>query len=196
MAYLVRKTANINGQDMMLSALDIECALYRTIHVREITDEAAEVFNATIRCLARDSKEPITIYINSPGGSVSAGMSMYDTLKACGCEIITVASGIAASMGAFLLAAAGTKGRRWAQPNGEILVHQPLGGVAGQASDMKIHVQHILDVREKINRILSECTGQPIEKIEADTERDKIMDGAEAMAYGLIDHIGDPISNW
>ena len=196
MAYLVRKTANINGQDTMLSAPDIECALHRTLTVREITDEAADAFNGMVRCLARDSKEPITLYINSPGGSVSAGMSMHDTLKASGCEITTVACGMAASMGAFLLAAAGTKGKRWAQPNAEILIHQPLGGTSGQASDMAIHVQHILEVREKLNRILAECTGQPIEKIAADTERDKIMSAEEALSYGLIDRIGDPISEW
>lgn len=197
MAHMPRKTANINGQDMMLPVDDIESTLYRTFMVNEFTTEAANALDSGVRCCVRDSKElPITIYINSPGGSVSAGMSMYDTLKASGCEIITVASGMAASMGAFLLAAAGTKGKRWAQPNAEILIHQPLGGTSGQASDMAIHVQHILDVREKLNRILAECTGQPIEKIAADTERDKIMSAEEALAYGLIDRIGDPISEW
>lgn len=193
MSYMLRKVANRNGQDVVMTTEEIE---YQegVLIVNEINDVAANALASAVRVHRRESKGPLTLYINSPGGSVTAGMSMYDTLKASGCEVTTVATGIAASMGAFLLAAAGTKGMRWAQPNAQILIHQPLGGTSGQASDMKIHVQNILNVRDRLNRILAECTGQPVEKIEADTERDNIMDAKTALAYGLIDRIGDPIS--
>ena len=189
MNYLVKKVTNFNGQDMLLTAFDVEYATNRCLTVNEITNDTADAFCAAVRCLARESKEPITVYINSPGGSVTAGFSMYDTLKASGCEIITVACGMAASMGAFLLAAAGTKGKRWAQENAEILIHQPHGGAGGQASDMKIHVEHILKTRAKLNEMLAESTGQPVARIEQDTERDYIMDANAALAYGLIDKI-------
>ena len=191
MNYVYKKGINNNGQEMMLPVLDVEYQ-NRCLTIGEISSESAIAFCSAIRCLARDAKDPIILYINSQGGSVAAGMSMYDTLKASGCEIITVATGIAASMGAFLLAAAGTPGMRWAQKHAEVLIHQPLGGTSGQASDMKIHVEHILDVREKLNRILAESTNQAIDKIAIDTERDKIFSATEALAYGLIDHIGDP----
>lgn len=197
MNYLPRKAVNYNGQDMMLAPLDIDFA-HRTISLTgEIDDEIATAMNSALRCLARDSSdEDITIYIQSPGGSVSAGLSIYDTIKALKCDIVTVACGMAASMGAFLLAAAGTKGKRWCQPNAEVLIHQPLGGTSGQATDIRIHAEHILKARDKLNRIFSACTGQPSEKIESDTERDNIMSAKEALAYGLVDKIGDPISEW
>lgn len=196
MNYLVKKNINLNGQDMLLTPLDIDYA-HRTISLTgEIDDETATLMNSTLRCLARDSDEDITIYILSPGGSVSAGFSIYDTAQSLKCDIVTVASGMAASMGAFLLAAAGTRGKRWCQPNAEVLIHQPLGGTSGQATDIRIHAEHILKVRAKLNQIFAECTGQSIEAIERDTERDNIMSAEEALRYGLVDRIGDPISEW
>lgn len=190
MNYIFKKTANVTGQNTMLPTLDIEYA-NRCLPVGEINDETAALFCSAVRCLSQD-KDPITVYIQSPGGSVSAGLYMYDTLKNCGCEVITVACGMAASMGALLLTAGGTKGHRYALPNAEILIHQPLGGVHGQASEMAIHVEHVLRTREKLNHILAQGTGQSIERIRADTERDCIMDAETALAYGLVDHIGYP----
>ena len=196
MNYLMKKAVNLNGQDMMLAPLDIDFA-HRTISLTgEIDEDVATVMNSALRCLARDSEDDITIYIQSTGGSVSAGFSIYDTVKALKCDVVTVACGMSASMGAFLLAAAGTKGKRWCQPNAEVLIHQPLGGTSGQATDIRIHAEHILKTREKLNRIFSECTGQSSEKIENDTERDNIMSADEALKYGLVDKVGDPISEW
>ncbi len=195
MNYLMKKAVNLNGQDMMLAPLDIDYA-HRTISLGAIDEDVATVVNSALRCLARDSDEDITIYIQSPGGSVSAGFSIYDTVKSLKCDVVTVACGMAASMGAFLLSAAGTKGKRWCQPNAEVLIHQPLGGTSGQATDIRIHAEHILNTRAKLNGILAECTGQSPEKIENDTERDNIMSADEALKYGLIDKIGDPISEW
>lgn len=196
MNYLMKKAVNLNGQDLMLAPLDIDYA-HRTISLTgAIDEEVATVMNSALRCLARDSDADITIYIQSLGGSVSAGFSIYDTVKALKCDVVTVACGMAASMGAFLLAAAGTKGKRWCQPNAEVLIHQPLGGTTGQATDIRIHAEHILNTRTKLNRILAECTGQSPKKIERDTERDNIMSAEEALAYGLVDTIGDPVSEW
>ncbi len=196
MNYGMKKAVNLNGQDLMLAPLDIDFA-HRTISLTGIIDEdVATVMNSALRCLARDSDEDITIYIQSPGGSVSAGFSIFDTVKALRCDVVTVACGMAASMGAFLLAAAGTKGKRWCQPNAEVLIHQPLGGTSGQATDIRIHAEHILRMRERLNRILSECTGQTPEKIENDTERDNIMSADDALEYGLVDRIGDPVCEW
>lgn len=196
MNYLMKKVTNLSGQDMMLTPLDIDYA-HRTISLTgEIDEDVATVVNSALRCLARDSDEDITIYIQSPGGSVSAGLSIHDTAKALKCDIVTVACGMAASMGAFLLAAAGTKGKRWCQPNAEVLIHQPLGGTSGQATDIRIHAEHILNTRIKLNRIFAECTGQPFDKVESDTERDFIMSAEEALKYGLVDKVGDPVSEW
>lgn len=195
MSQMLRKVVNRNGQDMVMTTDDIEYA-DGILKINDVNPASAAALTSAVRVHRKESNGPLTIYINSPGGSVTDGMSMYDTLKASGCEITTVATGMAASMGAFLLAAAGTKGKRWAQPNAQILIHQPLGGTSGQASDMKIHVQNILNVRDRLNRILAECTGQTVEKIEADTERDNIMDAETALAYGLIDRIGDPIEEY
>ena len=196
MNYLWKKVVNRNGQDMVLSVLELDYENGTITITGEIDDELASITNSALRGLKRNWDGDITIYVQSPGGSVSAGLSIYDTIKALNRDVITVASGLAASMGAFLVAAAGTKGKRWCQPNAEILIHQPLGGVQGQASDMKIHVEHILNTRSKVNSILAEATGQSIKKIEADTERDNIMDANTALKYGLIDRIGDPISEW
>lgn len=196
MNYLIKKAINLNGNDLVMDTLDISYAKREIYITGEITDEMATIVNSALRCLARDSDEDITLFIQSPGGSVSAGFSIYDTIKALKCDVVTVACGMAASMGAFLLAAAGTKGKRWCQPNAEVLIHQPLGGASGQATDIRIHAEHILNTRAKLNRIFSECTGQSSEKIESDTERDNIMSAEEALKYGLVDKIGDPISEW
>ena len=132
----------------------------------------------------------IALYINSPGGSVTAGMAIFDTMNYIKCDVSTICVGMAASMGAFLLAA-GAKGKRFALPNSEIMIHQPLGGIQGQASDMKIHTDHIIKTRRRINEILARETGKSIEQIEADTERDNFLSADEAAAYGLIDKVID-----
>ena len=137
---------------------------------------------------AEDPDKDICIYINSPGGSVTAGMAIYDTMQYIKPDVSTICIGMAASMGAFLLSS-GAKGKRYALPNAEIMIHQPLGGVNGQAEDIKIHAEWILKTREKLNRILSDNTGQPLEQIEKDTDRDFYMDTNEAKEYGLIDNI-------
>ena len=136
----------------------------------------------------KNPDKDIHLYINSPGGSVSAGFAIYDTIRYIKCDVVTICVGLAASMGAFLLAS-GTKGKRYALPNSEIMIHQPLGGMQGQASDIEIHSKHIIKTRERLNKILSEVTGQPIEKINKDTDRDNFMSADEAKAYGLIDDI-------
>lgn len=188
----MNKTVNYNGKDMLLSPMEVDL-LHRTISIGEVTEEVATVVNSILRNLRRDSDDDITIYIQGPGGSVSAGLSIYDTVKTLGCDVVTVACGMTASMCAFLLAAAGTKGKRWCQPNAKILIHQPLGGISGQATDIRIHAQDIIDTRAKLNNILAQCTGKSPERIEMDTERDYIMNAQEAQEYGLIDKIGDPI---
>lgn len=139
---------------------------------------------------SEDPDKEISLYINSPGGSITDGMAIYDTINYIKCPVSTICIGLAASMGAVLLAS-GTKGRRLATPNAEILIHQPLiqGGLAGQATEIKIHADHMVKTREKLNRILSEKTGQPLEKINQDTERDNYMTAQEALKYGLIDGI-------
>lgn len=196
MNYTVRKAVNLSGQDVLLGPLDLDFSRRVISLTGEITSETATVINSALRCLAHDSDDDITMYIQSPGGSVSAGLSIYDTVKALRCDVCTVACGMAASMGAVLLAAAGTKGKRWCQPNAEVLIHQPLGGTSGQATDIRIHAEHILGTRAKLNELLAGCTGQPVEKIERDTERDNIMNARDALEYGLVDKIGDPLSEW
>jgi ATP-dependent Clp protease protease subunit len=128
------------------------------------------------------------MYINSPGGSVTAGMAIYDTMQYVRADVSTICVGMAASMGALLLTA-GAKGKRFALPNAEIMIHQPMGGVQGQAEDIKIHAEHILRTREKLNNILANRTGQPLERVAADTDRDNFMTSEEALAYGLIDKV-------
>jgi len=155
----------------------------------EVNDTTASLVVAQLLYLeAQDPDKDIQFYINSPGGSVSAGMAIYDTMQYIKCDVSTICVGMAASMGAFLLAA-GTKGKRFALPNAEIMIHQPMGGAKGQATDIKIHAEQILRIRDKINKILSERTGQPVEKIAQDTERDNFMTAEQAVAYGLIDKI-------
>ena len=155
----------------------------------EVNDVTASLVVAQMLYLeSMDPEKDISFYINSPGGSISAGMAIYDTMNYIKCDVSTICIGMAASMGAFLLAA-GTKGKRLALPNSEIMIHQPLGGMQGQASDIKIHADHILRIRDKMNRILSEKTGQPLDVIVRDTERDNFMTADQAAAYGLIDRV-------
>lgn len=155
----------------------------------EVNDASASVIVAQLLFLeGEDPDKDISLYINSPGGSVSAGMAIYDTMQYIKCDVSTICIGMAASMGAFLLTA-GCKGKRYALPNSEIMIHQPLGGMQGQASDMKIHADHILATKEKLNKILSERTGQPYEKIVADTDRDNFLSAEAAKEYGLIDEV-------
>ena len=162
----------------------------RIIFLGEAIDEhiASLVVAQLLFLEAEDPDKDISIYINSPGGSVTAGMAIYDTMQYIKPEVSTICVGMAASMGAFLLAA-GQKDKRYALPNAEIMIHQPLGGVQGQAEDIKIHAEWILKTREKLNRILSERTGQPLNVIARDTDRDNFMSAEEAARYGLIDKV-------
>lgn len=155
----------------------------------EIDEHMASLVVAQLLFLeAEDSEKDVCIYINSPGGSVSAGMAIYDTMKYIKPDVSTICVGMAASMGAFLLSA-GTKGKRYALPNSEIMIHQPLGGMQGQAEDMRIQAEHILKIRDKMNKIMSGNTGQPIDRIEKDVDRDNYMSAEEAKTYGLIDDV-------
>ena len=155
----------------------------------EVNDTSASVVVAQLLYLeGQDPSKDISLYINSPGGSVTAGMSIYDTMQYIKCDVSTICMGMAASMGAFLLAA-GTKGKRLALPNSDIMIHQPSGGAQGQATDIMIHADHIIRTKKKLNQILSERTGQPLEVIERDTERDNFMTAEEVAAYGLIDKV-------
>jgi ATP-dependent Clp protease protease subunit len=155
----------------------------------EVNDVTASLAVAQMLFLeAEDPDKDIQIYINSPGGSVSAGFAIYDTMQYIKCDVSTICIGMAASMGAFLLTA-GTKGKRFALPNSEIMIHQPLGGARGQATDIQIHAEQILKIKKNLNRILSERTGQPLEVIQRDTERDFFMSADQAKDYGIIDKV-------
>ena len=157
----------------------------------EVNDTTASLVVAQLLFLeAQDPDKDISLYINSPGGSVSAGLAIYDTMNFIKCDVSTICIGMAASIGAFLLSA-GAKGKRYALPNSEVMIHQPLGGMQGQASDIKIHADHILKTRDTLNRKLAEHTGQPLEVIERDTERDNFMTAQQACEYGLIDKVFD-----
>ena len=154
-----------------------------------MTDVSASLIVSQLLFLeSEDPGKDINLYINSPGGSVTAGMAIYDTMQYIKCDVSTICMGMAASMGAFLLAG-GTKGKRMALPNAEIMIHQPSGGAQGQATDIKIVADHILRTKKKLNEILAANTGQPLEVIEVDTERDNYMSAEEAVKYGLIDSI-------
>lgn len=161
----------------------------------DVNDTSASLVVAQLLYLeGQDPDKDISLYINSPGGSISAGMAIHDTIQYIKCDVSTICMGMAASMGAFLLAS-GTKGKRFALPNAEIMIHQPLiaggqgGGLSGQATDIKIHADHIIRTRAKMNRLLREYTGQPLEKVEQDTERDNFLSAQEAKEYGLIDEV-------
>ncbi len=154
-----------------------------------IDDNVANAVVAQLLFLeAEDPEKDISIYINSPGGSITAGMAIYDTMQFIKPDVSTICTGMAASMGAFLLTA-GEKGKRFALPNSEVMIHQPLGGTQGQATDIEIHAKRIIRMREKINEILADRSGQPIDVIEADTDRDNFMSAEEAVSYGLIDKV-------
>ena len=155
----------------------------------QVTDQTAELVVAQMLFLeGEDPEKDIQFYINSPGGSISAGMAIYDTMNFVKCDVSTICVGMAASMGAFLLAG-GTKGKRFSLPNSEVLIHQPLGGTEGQASDIVIQAAHMARIKERVNRILAQNTGKDYEQIVKDTDRDNWMTAQEALEYGLIDHI-------
>ncbi|CZT55598.1 ATP-dependent Clp endopeptidase proteolytic subunit ClpP [Solibaculum mannosilyticum] len=155
----------------------------------EVNDVTSSLVVAQLLYLeGQDQEKDISLYINSPGGSITAGMAIYDTMQYIKCDVSTICMGMAASMGAFLLAA-GTKGKRLALPNSEVMIHQPLGGAQGQATDVQIHAEHIVRIKQRMNRMLSEMTGQPLEVIQKDTERDNFMTAEQAMQYGLVDKV-------
>lgn len=154
----------------------------------EIDDNLASSVVAQLLYLDSINHEDISIYINSPGGSITAGMAIYDTMNFISSDCVTICLGIAASMGAFLLSS-GTIGKRYILPNAEVMIHQPLGGCTGQATEIKIVAEHIIKTRDKLNRILSKNTNQPLNRIKEDTERDNYMDSEEAKRYGIVDHI-------
>ena len=155
----------------------------------EVNDVTASLVVAQMLYLeAQDPDKDIYLYINSPGGSITSGMAIYDTMNYIKCDVCTICVGMAASMGAFLLSS-GAKGKRMALPNAEIMIHQPLGGMQGQATDIKIHADRIIRIKEKLNKLLSEQTGKPLKTIERDTERDNFMTADEACAYGLVDKV-------
>ncbi len=161
----------------------------------EIDDEEANLVVAQLLFLAaEDPDKDISLYINSPGGSVTAGMAIFDTMQYIKPDVSTICIGMAASMGAVLLAA-GAKGKRYALPNSEVMIHQPLGGVRGQAEDIRIHADWILKTKRQLNEILAERSGQPYEKVEQDTDRDNFLSAEEAVAYGLIDKVIDQVRN-
>ena len=155
----------------------------------EVNDVTASLVVAQLLYLeAQDPDKDVYLYINSPGGSITAGMAIYDTMNYIKCDVSTICVGMAASMGAFLLSS-GAKGKRFALPNAEVMIHQPLGGMRGQATDIKIHADRIIKIKEKLNKLLSEQTGKPLDVIERDTERDNFMTADEAQAYGLVDKV-------
>ena len=190
--YVVEQT----GQGARTYDIYSRLLLDRIIFIdEEITEHTASVGVAQRLFLeAQDPDKDINIYINSPGGMVTAGLAIYDTMRFIKPDISTICVGMAASMGAVLLAA-GTKGKRYALPNAEIMIHQPLGGFQGQASDIKINADHILAIKDKLNKILAEATGQELSVIEKDTDRDNYMTAADAAAYGLVDKVIERSTN-
>lgn len=155
----------------------------------EVNDVTASLVVAQMLYLeAQDPDKDIQLYLNTPGGSITSGMAIYDTMQYIKCDVSTICIGMAASMGAFLLAA-GQKGKRYALPNSEIMIHQPLGGMKGQATDIQIHAERLIRIKQNLNRILSEITGKDLARIERDTERDNFMSAAAAVEYGLIDKV-------
>lgn len=184
---------NINGHDQSTNIINYDFEKHRFIYINgEVNDLMAMSVTSQLRYLDAKSDDPITLFINSPGGSVTAGLAIYDCMKhGIHCDVITVATGMAASMGAFLLAA-GTTGKRYATPNAEIMIHQPLGGVQGQATDISLVANHIQYMKKKLAAILAEECGKTLKKLMHDTERDNWMSGMAAKEYGLIDHVGYP----
>lgn len=186
----------LDGKEVMVDFFTAEVTQSRTIRIiGEINDDTASYICSEIRYLSRNSKEPLTLILNSPGGSISAGMAIYDTLNASGCEVTTVVEGMAASMAAFLATCAATKGRRFCQPNAEIMVHQPLGGVQGQASDITIAADHINSTKRKMTKILADSVNLEEAKIKALTDRDTWLSAEDALKMGFVDHVGDPMDD-
>ena len=184
--YVVERTSNGERSYDLYSRLLEDRIIFLS---GKIDDALANTVVAQLIYLeAKDQTKDISLYINSPGGSVSAGMAIYDTMQFIKCDVSTTCIGLAASMGAFLLSS-GAKGKRFAMPNSEIMIHQPLGGAQGQASDIKIQAEHILKIKEKMNRILAENTEKTIEEVERDTDRDNYLSAEEALSYGLIDKV-------
>ena len=184
--YVIEQTSRGERNYDIYSRLLKERIIFLGEEVNEVT--ASLVVAQLLFLESEDPGKDIHLYINSPGGSVTAGMAIFDTMNYIKCDVSTICIGMAASMGAFLLAG-GAKGKRFALPNAEIMIHQPLGGAQGQATEIEIAARHILHTREKLNKILAERTGQPLEVIQKDTERDNYMTAEEAMAYGLIDQV-------
>ena len=187
--YVIEKTSSGERSYDIYSRLLQDRIIFLT---GEVNDDVASLLVSQLLFLeSQDSEKDVQFYINSPGGSITAGMAIYDTINYIKCPVSTICIGMAASMGAVLLAS-GTKGKRYATPNSEILIHQPLimgGGIQGQTTEIKIHADHMVKTREKLNKILSERTGQPLDVINRDTERDNYMTAEEALKYGLIDGI-------
>jgi len=184
--YVVEQTARGERSYDIYSRLLNDRIVFLADEVNDVT--ASLVVAQLLHLEAQDPDKDIHLYINSPGGSVTAGMAIYDTMNFIKCDVSTICIGMAASMGAFLLSA-GAKGKRFALPNSTIMIHQPLGGAQGQASDIKIHAEHILKTRDTLNRILAENTGKSLEVISRDTDRDNFMTAKEALEYGLIDKV-------
>ena len=184
--YVVEQTSRGERTYDIYSRLLKDRIIFLGEEVNEVT--ASLVVAQLLFLESEDPGKDIHLYINSPGGSVTAGMAIFDTMNYIKCDVSTICIGMAASMGAFLLAG-GAKGKRFALPNAEIMIHQPLGGAQGQATEIEIAARHILHTREKLNKILAERTGQPLETIQKDTERDNYMTAEEAMAYGIIDQV-------
>ena len=184
--YVIEQTGKGERSYDIYSRLLKDRIIFLGEEVNEVT--ASLVVSQLLFLESEDPTKDIHLYINSPGGSVTAGMAIYDTMKYIRPEISTIAVGMAASMGAFLLQA-GTKGKRYALPNAEIMIHQPLGGTQGQAEDIRIHAEHILSIRSKLNAIIAENTGRPVEEVAKDTDRDNYMSAEEALEYGLIDKV-------
>lgn len=186
----------LDGKEVMVDFFTAEVTQNRTIRIiGEITDDTAAYICSEIRYLSRNSKEPLTLIFNSHGGSISAGMAIYDTLNASGCEVTTVVEGMAASMAAFLATCAATKGRRFCQPNAEIMVHQPLGGVQGQASDITIAADHINSTKRKMTKIFADSVNLEESKIKTLTDRDTWLSAEDALKMGFVDHVGDPMDD-
>lgn len=193
MQYFVRKMTIQNDQMCMVTPFDIDYSHRVIVLTGEIQEDLASLVTSELRALARESEEDITMYIQSIGGLISAGFHIYDTMQAIPCDVVTVSCGVTHSMAALLLAA-GTKGKRWAQPHAKIMIHQPMGEVGGRATDLDRQVKDLMQSRMLMNQVLSQCTGQPIKKVEKDTMDDHLMTAQEALAYGIIDHVGDPIT--
>ena len=186
----------LDGKEVMVDFFTAEVTQSRTIRIiGEITDDTAAYICSEIRYLSRNSKEPLTLILNSPGGSISAGMAIYDTLNASGCEVTTVVEGMAASMAAFLATCAATKGRRFCQNNAEIMVHQTLGGVQGTASDISIAADHINSTKKKMIKIFANSVNLEESKIKALTDRDTWLSAEDALKMGFVDYIGDPMDD-